>query len=749
GGVGGSTTDNDTGNYPSCGCGTISTLSGISELTFDTFDVFATFDWIKVYDGADTTGTVLYDNGSGGANEGDITLADMIASAGSATFTGTSGDMTIEFYSSTVVNREGFQISFGASGGGGDFPAPYCGPLDYANIEPITLVALEEINNVTDATLNGTPAHEDFTSLIANLTQGETYDITLAGNTGGNWTNSFVVYADWNQNEILDDAGEVFEFASVIANSTGEDGIEYTGSILVPADAVLGDTRLRVKKIYGTDGLSDPCLAGGFGFGQAEDYTVNIAAAGGGDFPAPYCGPLDYANIEPITLVALEEINNVTDATLNGTPAHEDFTSLTANLTQGETYDITLAGNTGGNWTNSFVVYADWNQNEILDDAGEVFEFASVIANSTGEDGIEYTGSILVPADAVLGDTRLRVKKIYGTDGLSDPCLAGGFGFGQAEDYTVSIAAAGGGGVPNDTCDDAIALDCGDTATGSTVDATDTAGGAGPDVWYSYSGAEGTITVSLCDGATDYDSRIRIYDACDGNEIAVNDDFCGLQSEVSFEADGTSTYYILIGSFGTAAGNYSLVLTCDAPSDDCEAPENVTVSNETATTADVSWDEAPSAVDGYGVSVVLQGDDPLVDPSVYVSPIIPQGTFTDTATGLSPDVAYDVYVVSLCDLANNNITYSDPVTFNTTLGLADSALVSYTIYPNPATNSINLNAAYSIENVEVSNILGQQVLVNKGGDSALTLDISSLATGTYFVRATVNGLDVVERFIKK
>ena len=83
------------------------------------------------------------------------------------------------------------------------------------------------------------------------------------------------------------------------------------------------------------------------------------------------------------------------------------------------------------------------------------------------------------------------------------------------------------------------------------------------------------------------------------------------------------------------------------------------------------------------------------------------------------------------------------------LGLADSAIVGYTVSPNPAKNSINLNAAFSIENVIVSNVLGQKVMTNKGGSAALTLDISNLQVGTYFMKATVNGIDVVERFIKQ
>jgi hypothetical protein len=120
-------------------------------------------------------------------------------------------------------------------------------------------------------------------------------------------------------------------------------------------------------------------------------------------------------------------------------------------------------------------------------------------------------------------------------------------------------------GAPNDECANAIALSCGDTATGNTGDGTDSGGNSAADVWYSYTGSGDSelITVSLCDGGTDYDSVLRVWSDCDGTEeIAFNDDFCGLQSELSFTSDGTSTYYIMVEGFGGNVGNYSVALSC-------------------------------------------------------------------------------------------------------------------------------------------------------------------------------------------
>jgi hypothetical protein len=114
----------------------------------------------------------------------------------------------------------------------------------------------------------------------------------------------------------------------------------------------------------------------------------------------------------------------------------------------------------------------------------------------------------------------------------------------------------------NDTCATAIAVDCTDVVTGSTATgATNTGGNTAADVWYSYSGAAGDITLSLC-ANTNFDTFLRVYNACGGTQIASNDDFCGTGSQLTFTADGTSTYYIMVEGFGSNSGNFELTVSC-------------------------------------------------------------------------------------------------------------------------------------------------------------------------------------------
>ncbi len=157
--------------------------------------------------------------------------------------------------------------------------APYCGPLNFTSkTEPITLVNFAGINNVTPAATSNTEGHQDFINIKGNVSAGNTYTIKLQGNTSGNFKNNFVVFIDWNQNGILDDAGEVYQVPTALQNSTGTDGKEVTMDIAVPADAVAGSTRMRVKKIFGSTNLLNPCM--GASYGQAEDYTVNVGTLG-------------------------------------------------------------------------------------------------------------------------------------------------------------------------------------------------------------------------------------------------------------------------------------------------------------------------------------------------------------------------------------------------------------------------------------------------------------------------------------
>ncbi|WP_114490974.1 T9SS type A sorting domain-containing protein [Candidatus Ulvibacter alkanivorans] len=119
----------------------------------------------------------------------------------------------------------------------------------------------------------------------------------------------------------------------------------------------------------------------------------------------------------------------------------------------------------------------------------------------------------------------------------------------------------------NDNCQEAIALTCGAAVTNSTIFGTDSGGNASPDVYYTYTGT-GTpemISLNACGPTTNFPTTVRVFTDCTLSEqITYNDSSCENQEILSFESDGTSTYYIMVEGYNsTFTGTFELELTCE------------------------------------------------------------------------------------------------------------------------------------------------------------------------------------------
>lgn len=184
----------------------------------------------------------------------------------------------------------------------------YCTPVVTADVEAITKVEFAGISNTADP--NSTTPNEYFFDMVALVTQNDTLPIALEGLTNGSWTNSFVVFIDWNQDMEFDNDDERYEIG-VIEDSDGTDGIQATGNIAVPEDALIGDTRMRIVKMFtgGSSYAEDACAD--IGFGQSHDYTVNVDVASSVNF-AEYnfaLGPNPTSDVVQIT--ATENIQSI------------------------------------------------------------------------------------------------------------------------------------------------------------------------------------------------------------------------------------------------------------------------------------------------------------------------------------------------------------------------------------------------------------------------------------------------------
>lgn len=158
----------------------------------------------------------------------------------------------------------------------------------------------------------------------------------------------------------------------------------------------------------------------------------------------------------------------------------------------------------------------------------------------------------------------------------------------------------------NNTCVGSIVTECGKEYSGNTVNASNTGGNESNDVYYSYTGhgEPELVTLSLCNVQTNYNSIVRVYDDCNLiNQIAVNDDACGLQSHLTFSSDGNTTYYVLIEGAGTATGNYKLEVTCETSLFIGEHPLNQLIFFPNPVSKELNI-EAPTIITSINVSTL-------------------------------------------------------------------------------------------------------------------------------------------------
>jgi len=164
----------------------------------------------------------------------------------------------------------------------------YCATCwSYDTDDWITNVTFNTINNTTGG--EGDPcSYGDYTAISTTVAPGASYTLYVTF-VSGTFTEHVWAWIDWNQNEVLDDAGEAYDLG---------DGISTTLSlsITVPLTASLGNTRMRVTEKWNSD--PTPCMSGSWG--ETEDYTVNV-----------YGDPIFGACCDEITLICTDDVELV------------------------------------------------------------------------------------------------------------------------------------------------------------------------------------------------------------------------------------------------------------------------------------------------------------------------------------------------------------------------------------------------------------------------------------------------------
>jgi endoglucanase len=132
----------------------------------------------------------------------------------------------------------------------------------------------------------------------------------------------------------------------------------------------------------------------------------------------------------------------------------------------------------------------------------------------------------------------------------------------------------------------------------------------------------------------------------------------------------------------------------------------------------------------------------------WVSLDVPLSTFTPQGTtpSLNREALKEFLITSnLGDVYIDNIYLHK----NTVLSTDSFETSKVKLYPNPATNILNIEAASTIESVTIFNILGQKVVSNNPNSALVTLNVSNLQSGVYVIKTVSEGVTSTQRFIKE
>ncbi|RTQ47777.1 T9SS type A sorting domain-containing protein [Hymenobacter gummosus] len=432
----------------------------------------------------------------------------------------------------------------------------YCAAASTGTNEYINSVAVNTLSSVSNANSGGYADYTSNASLTTSLSQGASYAFALGvrSNAGGSQGG---VWIDYDHSGTFD----ATEYTAIGGSDQIASDVVLTNTLSIPATALLGPTRMRVRWRNSAIAPADACVSGSTSwYGETEEYLVSIAsasacagtppattvAASAGStcaataftltltgLPAGATGysiqwqsrpagtgtftNLGTASAAPTYTVADQRaateyraVVTCTNSTLSTasaptTVAQNDFLTCYCTPTQGAgcaTYATinsvalnTLSSSTGCGGTPYYFLYPastpantttltigtsypltvnlgryakvgvwiDYDHNGKFDAAEYTF-IGSNSGNTVGSTA-SVSQTISIPASALSGDTRLRVRSQYypTSSTLDGNSSCAGFSYGETEDYTVTLVPelACAGGPPATTATASVGSTCG------------------------------------------------------------------------------------------------------------------------------------------------------------------------------------------------------------------------------------------------------------------------------------------------
>ena len=158
-----------------------------------------------------------------------------------------------------------------------------------------------------------------------------------------------------------------------------------------------------------------------------------------------------------------------------------------------------------------------------------------------------------------------------------------------------------------------------------------------------------------------------------------------------------------------------------------------------------NWSGGTQETNAFEYSATNANILPSTNPGTWISIDLPLTSFN--AIGGTNNSDFTQFVIT-SDLGT--VYYDNLYLHKNTILSTDSFEASRArMYPNPATNVLNIESISTIEKVAVYNVLGQQVISEIPNKAIVTLDVSNLQVGVYVVKTTIDGNVSSSKFIKE
>lgn len=534
-----------------------------------------------------------------------------------------------------------------------------------------------------------------------------------------------------------------FPFSLSLQNQVGGFGNSYqwqsstTGSNFVDIPNANSST-LPITQVTGTFYRCIVSCGAAEGISSAVEVTMNPF----GEcfcFPTYTNGKTDGDLISNVVCAGTTLANNTGTAPVN--PSYTYFSGqaiFTAIFQTGYSYDLSVT--VGAYQQQNVAVWIDYNDDTI-------FSTNERVGYSSAEIGSNETGvfPINIDCSASVGVHRMRVRDVWNTPADTiDPCA--NYGYGETEDYDVTIEAPSGCQAPYALTTGAINSSSAELlwtsgCNQSTWDVQFTlAGGGVPGDIPSNPNVASPLFVTGLSPLTSYDFYVRAI--CSDTmtsewagpfnfttlPVEVGNDDC--ETAIALTAGTTFEEHAVIGT------NVGATKTIGAPNPTCaifgfggDVWYSVVVPPDGKVTLEVRQDPGSTFVDsgltafsgscGSLTTIACSDDEGIGGFSLL------------NLTGLTPG---DTIYARIWEYGNDSFGTFQFSAYSTTLSSSNFEKVNLKLYPNPVKNILNISHEKNISSVVVLNVLGQEVMRRPTNATEVQIDMSRLSVGTYFIK---------------